>query len=96
MIFVYWKLNQFRKIISYIILLFKEKGENKIIGFTTKDKGSIYVKYEDGSFSDTGFKAMSNKSIRKLQLISIGYTDEEAINIIKSEERERKINDILK
>ena len=39
---------------------------------------------------------MSEKSARKLQLIGKGYTEEEAIGIIKSEERDKKINEILK
>jgi predicted CopG family antitoxin len=81
---------------GFLRKLVNKKKEPKVIGFFTKEDGLIHAKYEDGSFSEMGLRAMSEKSVRKLQLIGDGYTEEEAIGIIKSEERDKKINEILK
>ena len=65
--------------------------------FSKPDKeGVITLLDKNGSETNVRVQTYSWKLVRKLQLFGDGKTAEEVKNIIKQEERERKLKDILK
>jgi hypothetical protein len=77
--------------------------EKKLNGFTSPDKdGVIHGRFDDGSISDNLCLNQKPRSrfdknlARKMDLVSQGFKSIEADGIIKSEERNEKIDNLLK
>lgn len=78
---------------------FSTKNKNykkEIVKWTKPDKeGITYAIYEDGTQSKVGLKTFTQKQSRRVQLYAQGLSKKEVDSIIKSEERDKKINQIL-
>jgi hypothetical protein len=84
----------FRRIKSFFTKKEKKQPEIK---FGKPDKDGICTLLdENGNPTKVKIQVMSSKMADKLNLITTGYSEKEAEDIIKSRERDKKIEEILK